>query len=65
MEKGGYQVNSQGERCMQRYAAKAMELAPRDIVSRSIQKEIDAGLRRKESLRPPRRPTSGQEQNPQ
>ena len=28
---------------MQRYAPKAMELAPRDIVSRSIQKEIDDG----------------------
>ncbi len=28
---------------MQTYAPKAMELAPRDIVSRSIQKEIDAG----------------------
>jgi succinate dehydrogenase / fumarate reductase flavoprotein subunit len=40
---GGYLFNNQGERFMKDYAASAMELAPRDIVSRSIQKEILAG----------------------
>jgi succinate dehydrogenase / fumarate reductase flavoprotein subunit len=40
---GATLVNNQGERFMQRYAPKAMELAPRDIVSRCIQTEILEG----------------------
>ena len=40
---GGYLVNRLGERFMSRYAKDRMELAPRDIVSRSIESEILAG----------------------
>jgi succinate dehydrogenase / fumarate reductase flavoprotein subunit len=40
---GAYLLNNKGERFMKNYAASAMELAPRDIVSRSMMTEIQEG----------------------
>ncbi len=40
---GGFLVNNAGERFMARYAPQSLDLAPRDIVARAIEQEIEAG----------------------
>src|SRR5256885_17067155 len=40
---GGYLLNNQGERFLKRYVPNKMELGPRDIISRAMVTEFEAG----------------------
>ena len=40
---GGFLLNNAGERFMAHYAPQSLDLAPRDVVARAIEQEIEAG----------------------